>query len=170
MKRLGEILIEHGSINQKQLMDALEQQKATKGKLIGEILIELGYVTEEDIVVALATQFNVPYLPIGNFTLNPEVEQMISRELIEKYLCIPLDRIGNLLTVVMADPTNETGIKEIESVTKCKIQAFVASVSEIVGAIEEHFNIKIKSSQKPGEQISKVSFRSAVQNKTQGNT
>ena len=165
MKRLGEILIEHGCISEKHLHEALAKQKTMQGKLIGEILLEFGYVTEEDIVVALATQFNVPYLPIGNFTLSPDAENLIPKPLIEKYMCVPLDRIGNLLTVVMADPTNEMAIRDIEAATKCKLQAFVASVSEIAAALREHFGIKITPHAKPAEKVSKVSFHSAVTQK-----
>ena len=167
MKKLGEILIEHGTVTQGQLEEALALQKKTTGKLIGEILIELSYVSEEDIVVALATQFNVPYLPIGNFTLNENADQWLPPELMQKYRCVPLDRIGNLLTVVMADPADEAAIQEIEQVTKCRVQAFVASPTEIVKAIEQNFNIKIAPSSKPGEPRSGILFGSAVKQKTQ---
>ena len=81
MKRIGEILIENGSVTQEQLTKALEQQKKEPGKLLGKILIEMGFVTEEEIVVALATQFNVPYLPIGNFDLTKTANGLLPKEL-----------------------------------------------------------------------------------------
>jgi len=164
-KRIGEILIENGSITSEQRKQALEQQKKEAGKLLGQILFEMGFVTEEDIVVALATQFNVPYLPIANFTLNEELDGLIPKQLIEKYICIPLVRIGNLLTVVIADPTNEDAIREIEVATKCKIQTFVATTSEIAAIIQQHFNIIVSAVPKLGEGLSQVSFRSAVTQK-----
>lgn len=169
-KRIGEILIENGTLNQDQLEAALKHQKQEPEKLLGKVLIELGYVTEEDIVVALATQFNVPYLPIGNFTLNETISSLIPKELIQKYICVPVDQIGNLLTVVMADPTNEQGIKEIEAATKCKVQAFVATATEIATVIQQHFHINLSSAPTLGESVSQVSFRSAVTQKTQEKT
>ena len=169
-KRIGEILIENGTLTQEQLKVALESQKQEPGKLLGKVLIELGYVTEEDIVVALATQFNVPYLPIGNFTLGDAVDGLIPKELIQKYICMPVDRIGNLLTVVMADPTNEQAIKEIESATQCKVQAFVATATEISAVIQQHFHINLSSAANLGESASQVSFRSAVAQKTKEKT
>jgi len=166
-KRIGEILIENGSLTPEQLKQALEKQKKEQGKLLGKILFEMGFVTEEDIVVALATQFNVPYLPIANFTLNDELDELIPKELIEKYMCIPLDRIGNLLTIVIADPTNEDAIREIETATKCKIQTFVATTSEIATILQQHFNIHVSTAPKLGEGLSQLSFRSAVESKTE---
>jgi type IV pilus assembly protein PilB len=165
MKRIGEILIEHGSITHDQLKQALERQKNEPSKLLGELLIAMGFVSEEDIVVALATQFNVPYLPVGNFTLDEATTKLIPQELIQKYLCIPLDRIGNLLTVVMADPTNEDAVREIESAANCKVQAFVATAAEIASVIREHLKISLVRTK---DQVSQISFRSAVTQRSEG--
>ena len=169
-KRIGEILIENGSITPVQLKQALEQQKKEPGKLLGKILFELGFVTEEDIVVALATQFNVPYLPIGNFNLSDTASELIPKELIQKYMCIPLERVDNLLTVVMVDPTNEEAIREIEAVTKCKVQTFVATTSEIATVIQQRFKISISTLPKLGEGLAQVSFRSAATQKPEPKT
>lgn len=166
-KRIGEILIENGSLTSEQLKKALDQQKKDPGKLVGKILVEMGFVTEEDVVVALATQFNVPYLPIGNFVLSEAVDGLIPKELIEKYLCIPLDRVGSILTVVMVDPTNEEAIREIETVTKCKIQTFVTTTSEIGAVLQKRFNITISTNPKLGEGPLQVSSRSGTTHKTE---
>ena len=170
VKRIGEILIDQGSISPRQLDIALDKQKREPGKLVGKILIEMGFVTEEEIVIALATQFNVPYLPIGNFDLSKVVNGLIPKELIQKYMFIPLERVGNLLTIVMADPTNEQAIRDIEAVAKCKVQIFVAKATEIVTVLQHHFHINV--SQVPGlkEGLSQVSFRSAVTQKTEDKT
>ena len=167
MKRIGEILIENGTLTQAQLDKALEDQEKAPGKLLGKILIDLGFVTEEDIVVALATQFNVPYLPLGNFTFNETLADLFPKELIQKYLCVPLERIGNLLTVVMADPTNEDAIREIEAATNYKVQAFVATATEITTAIQQQFHLSVSSIPEIGEAISRPSLQSAAKRKAE---
>ena len=153
MKKIGEILIENGSITQKQLEEALNYQKRQPAVLLGKILIELGYVSEEDIVVAVATQYNVPYLPIGNFSLTKAAETLIPKELIQRHVCVPLERIGNLLTVVMADPTNEQAVREIEEATKCRVQAFVATASEIISVIRDRLHLSISQTPEFAEKI-----------------
>lgn len=139
MKRIGEILIEQGSISPHQLEFALDKQKKDTGKLLGRILIEMGYITEDDIVAALAAQLNVPYLPVRNFILDEAVSKMISRELVHKYQFVPLDKTGTLLTIVIADPTDEQAVREIEAATRCKVQCFVGTSTEIAEAIRQHF-------------------------------
>lgn len=46
-KRLGELFIEAGFINRKELSHALDEQKFSKGKL-GQILMKRGYITEDN--------------------------------------------------------------------------------------------------------------------------
>lgn len=167
MKRIGEVLIENGSITQEQLAKALAQQKQGPGKLLGQILIEMGLVIEEDIVVALATQFNTPYLPIGNFDLTKTREGLLPKELIQKYRCIPLERIGNLLTIVTADPTNDQAIREIEEVSKCRVQIFVATDREIATVILQHFHIDVSDGRVLKEELSQVPFQLRSTQKTE---
>ena len=152
-KRLGEILIDQGVLTREGLDRALAVQKQ-EGGLLGAILSKLHLVTEEDIVIALATQFNYPYLPIENFAVNPEVVKLIPEELIKRYVMMPIDRLNNVLTVVMADPSNEEAIRELESVSHCRVQAFVGTVTEIEKAIKKHYKtIKFDGALKPDDKV-----------------
>jgi type IV pilus assembly protein PilB len=52
---------------------------------------------------------------------------------------IPVDRVGNALTVAMADPSNIQAIEDIEMLTQCVIQTFVSTPSDILKAIERYY-------------------------------
>jgi len=54
-KRLGQILLEIGVINEEQLEHALEVQKDTK-RLLGQVFVSLGYCSPETIITALDMQ------------------------------------------------------------------------------------------------------------------
>ena len=135
MTPIGEILIEQGSITQEQLKDALKQQKGHGKKRLGEVLIEMGVITEADVVVALSTQFNFPYLPLKNVLANPDARALVPVELARQYLMVPFDHTNGVLTVVMADPSDEKTIAELEKHTHCKLRIFIAMQSEVEQAI-----------------------------------
>jgi type IV pilus assembly protein PilB len=59
--RLGDILIRMKKITTSQLLDALEEQKAT-GHRLGEVLVDSGMVTREDVAAALKTQGTNPLM------------------------------------------------------------------------------------------------------------
>ena len=159
-KRLGEILIEQGVLNQQKLEQALTEQKS-KGSLLGEILVRLGFVKEEDIVIALATQFNFPYLPLENFEVNPRAVKLVPVELVTKYLFMPIDKMKTILTVVMSDPSNGAAISEIETASGCHAQPFVGTVTEIKRSIERHYKVVFEQSASAAENLSRITFKSA---------
>lgn len=59
--RLGDILVRMNKITTSQLLDALEEQKAT-GQKLGEILVDSGMVTADDVAAALRTQGTNPLM------------------------------------------------------------------------------------------------------------
>ena len=58
-KRLGELLVEQGALDQEGLQQALTEQKARgKEELLGEVLVALGLIKEETLLSALQIQVN----------------------------------------------------------------------------------------------------------------
>lgn len=140
-KQLGELLIERGIIQQQQLDKALSIQKE-KGGLIGEILVELGYAKEEDIAQALTAQYGFPYLPLSNYEINPEVANIIPGRVARQYMVVPIDKIGNNLTLAMSNPLNIQAIEDIELLSGCSVQTFVSTSSDIRRAIAKYYKDK----------------------------
>ncbi len=131
---LGEILVQRKVITPEQLKEALEIQKKEK-QFLGEILVKLGYIEERDIVVALIIQYNLPYIAITKYDIDKEILQLVSAEIAREFHLIPLDRVGNVLSVVMADPLNMTVRKKLEEMTQCKVATFIATETEIDEAV-----------------------------------
>ena len=140
-KQLGELLIERNVIDQSQLDKALALQKE-KGGLLGEILVQLGYAKEEDIAQALTAQYGFPYLPLNNYEINPDIARIIPGRVARQYLLIPIDKIGNSLTIAMSNPLNEQAVEDVELISGCTVQSFVAISSEIKKAIDKYYKDK----------------------------
>ena len=137
-KRIGEILLGRGVINRKELEKALTHQKEHGGQL-GQILIQLGFITEDEVALALTAQYGFPYLPLSNYEIDTELTALIPEQTAKQYCLIAVDRIGNALTLAMADPSNVQTIEEIELLTKCVVQTFVSTPTDINAAIEKYY-------------------------------
>ena len=137
-KRIGEVLLERGLITRKKLEEALGYQKE-HGGLMGQVLIKLGVVTEEDVALALTAQYGFPYLPLDNYEIDVSLTSLVPEKVAREYCLIPIDRIGNALTLAMADPSNVKAIEDIEMMTKCVVQTFVSTPSDIEEAIGIHY-------------------------------
>lgn len=137
-KRIGEVLLERGVITAKELEKAIAHQKE-QGGLMGQVLIQLGFVTEEEIALALTAQYGFPYLPLDNYEIDGGLARLIPEQVARQYCLIPVDRIGNALTLAMADPSNIQAIEEVELMTKCVVQTFVSTPSDIGKAIDKYY-------------------------------
>lgn len=144
-KRIGELLIERNIITNEQLNLAIQEQER-KGGYLGQHLIALGFARELDIVNCLSSQYNFAYLPLKNYAIPAEVLKLIPLKWIMIYALIPIDRVGDVLSVAMADPLNEGVIKMLEELTVCDIKAFISTYTEINEAIEKYFADELKAS------------------------
>ncbi len=59
LKRIGEILLENGFVDEEKLNLGLSEQVRTKERL-GATLIKLGFLSESDLLKALSTQLGIP--------------------------------------------------------------------------------------------------------------
>lgn len=137
-KQLGELLIERKIITKEELEQALQIQKE-RGGLIGQILVDLGFAKEEEIAQALTTQYGFPYLPLNNYEIDPEVIKIIPENVASQYCLIPIDKIGNSLTVAMANPLNIQAIEDIELISGLFVQIFISTGTDIHNAIKKYY-------------------------------
>lgn len=138
-KQLGELLVERKIIKESELQKALEIQKE-KGGLLGSILVLLGFATEEQIAQALTTQYGFPYLPLKNYEIDKDIVKLIPKNVADQYALIAIDKVGNSLTVAMANPLNLHAIEDIELITNCKVQTFVSTQSDIKDSIKKYYD------------------------------
>ena len=137
---IGEVLVDRGTITQAQLEKALEiQQGSGTGEYIGEILMQLGCVNEIDIVTALVLQCNLPYIAVSKHQVSPDVLGLIPADFAKHSRLVPLDRIGNILSIVMMNPMDENKRQEVELITGCKIATFISTRSEIDAALKRFY-------------------------------
>lgn len=137
-KPLGEVLVERGVITKKQLEEALLVQQENGG-LIGEVIVSLGYAEEEAIAHTLSLIYGFPFLPLESYDISREMIKYIPKQVACQYCLMPIDKIGDTLTIVMANPLNFQAIEDVEYLTKCKTQVFISTPSSIRKTIEEFY-------------------------------
>jgi len=140
-KQLGELLMDRGIITPAQLEQALKAQKE-RGGLIGQILVSLGYAKEEEIAQVLTVQYGFPYLPLASYEISKEALMLIPENVARQYNLVPVDKIGDLLTIAMSNPLNVQAIEDIEMLTRLKVQVFVSTMTDINDAVKKNYEKK----------------------------
>lgn len=143
-KRIGDLLIEGGAINEEQLDAALKYKKAQKEKngkdlKLGECLINMGATTDRKIAEAIGQQLRMQVVDLSKMELNPDVVNMVKSDVLRKLVCIPIAYKDNTLTVAMANPLDYDGIDSISMITNSICEPVVAPQSQVMAALDKFF-------------------------------
>lgn len=139
-KRLGDMLLETGLINNEQLHTALSVQKKEGGKL-GHNLVKLGFVTEEQITNLLEQQFDVPACDLSKMEVDEKVVKLIPAQVAQKFQIMPVNREGKTLILAMANPADVFTVEDIKFATGFDVQPVVCAESLIEKAIEKYYGV-----------------------------
>ena len=142
-KGLGELLVREQLISIDQLEKAKREQKAHGGGRLGSTLVKLGYVSESKLTEFLAEQYQVPAIDLNSFELDPAALKLVPKEVCEKYGVIPISKSGSNIVLAMGDPSNIFARDDIQFLTRCKVEAVVASEGAIAAAIERNYASKV---------------------------
>lgn len=137
-EKLGELLVRNSVISSQQLGKALEDQKASGGRL-GESLIRLGLLGEIELVRFLSEQYGMPSVNLTEIEIPSDVINNIPTDVAIKYQVIPVSLRDNTLIVAMVDPSNIFAVDDIKFLTGYRIEALIASESSMRQALDTHY-------------------------------
>jgi type IV pilus assembly protein PilB len=120
------------------------QKVATQSRCaFGEAAVKLGFTKEDDIAIALSKQYGIPYASRENKILKSEKGQNLEKVVPENYarenLVLPLFLDENVLAVALSDPDNVMLIDNLKLLSGHEIQAFIATKTQILKAIDEFY-------------------------------
>ena len=134
-ERLTEILINNKLLTQEQLNQALEVQKERGGRL-SDIIVALKFVKESELISTLSQGLGLPLIDLKRFKIDYEIVKIIPIEIARKYQIIPISKMGDTITLAMADPLNIFAIDHVAALTGYKINPIISSSQDIAQTIE----------------------------------
>lgn len=137
--RIGEILEEKGYVTGEQMSQALAYQKEHREMRVGQILMELGFVTENQVLEALANRLNLEIVEVSQIQVDLQAVGMISRELAEKNLFLPVSLKGKVLGLVTNDPLNYFALEEVKQQTGCQLEIYLSEEVPLRKAISYYY-------------------------------
>ncbi len=146
-KPIGEILIEAGLIKEDDLQQALEEQAKNRSLRIGQVLIKMGMVTEEELTSSLAKKFNMPFVDLDDYVINPELIELFDINLLMRFQLIPIASTEDTLTIANADPMNFEAFDTIRFQTTKHITEVLATPTQIEKLLAQHLGSKSDDSE-----------------------
>ena len=133
--RLGDLLVENKVITEKQLQDALDEQKTNRQRL-GKLLVSLGYVDEKQLLGFLAEQLQIQFIDLVRFKINTDAVNQLSEMNARRFRALVIDEKEQHFLVVMADPTDLDKFDQLQEKLSKPVELCVAIESEILSNID----------------------------------
>lgn len=135
-KRLGDLLVERGFLEDKQIVEALKLQKET-GKRLGPIVVEKGWVQEQEVLKILGEQLGIPYVRLRPQLCDPDVLALLDKSVARRLRVIPMFMVRGALYLATANPQALPSLDEVAERLSCNVRPVLAGLDDLIKAIDE---------------------------------
>ena len=136
---LGTLIFRAGLLPAETIENALEEGVKT-GRRLGEILIERGLLQEEDLTRLLAGQKGLPFVSLRAEVIDPEATRLLSEDQARLFSALPIRFEEGLPLVAVADPTNDVLNRNIREALGQDVRFVVAGRTELNEVIGEAYS------------------------------
>ena len=127
LRKIGQILIDLGFLDEDQLDMLLSEQERNPDQLLGKIGLEMGLISHEQLAQGLAEQLNMQVVELGETKLPAELLEMVPETMAQLYRVIPVQFKDDRLTVATCDPQNLAIEDEMRTFLGYEIKTVVAT-------------------------------------------
>lgn len=139
-KLLGDLLVESNVISDEQLHFALSQKR--RDEKLGDYLITENLITEQQLIEVLEFQLGIPHVNLNQYSIDPELLQLVPKELAKRTNIMPLKKNKNKLLIAMADPMDYFAIEEVRMATGCQIETSIAAKDDLFRTITKYYDLQ----------------------------
>jgi type IV pilus assembly protein PilB len=164
-KKIGEILVEMGAITPAEVNLILNRMTVV-GRRFGETGISEGLFKEDTLAQGLARQFQLEYLDLDQFSLDPELMTSLPSGLPIRFNFIPVRKEEGSLVIAIADPTDVTALDNLELLLDTPLILQVAARGKItrlnekgegskrvLKEVSEDFKLQLVKETEKGEEV-----------------
>jgi type IV pilus assembly protein PilB len=147
-RKIGQIFVDMGFINDDQLQLLLEEQQQQPGALLGKLAEDMALITDEQLAQALGEQMNMKVVSIGDTQISKELLERLTETMAQLYRVVPVRFDGHRLTVATCDPQNLTIQDELRTFLGLDIEMVVATERELKAALDRFYSSESLSVEK----------------------
>ena len=135
--RFGEAFVERGLLDAETLHHVLSQCQATRA-LLPEILVMENFVSDWEVSRVACELYHLPFLTVDLYEPDRDVIGQFDANFLRQFALVPLDRYGDLLTVVMPGLVPSDVLEGLRLSQSMKMMPVVGSVVSNRNWLNEH--------------------------------
>lgn len=112
---------------------------------IWAILIRLGCINSLDFHRLMVKQEGLASIDLAHYNIPSAVLDILSNSLARKHMAVPIDKLGKLLTLAMANPLDSRAVEAIETHTGLRVKTMLSTSEDIRRSIQKNYPNKFTS-------------------------
>jgi hypothetical protein len=148
-RKLGELLIDGGILEPRQLEEALRTQRIFGGSL-GSTLLQLGFVDEITLGKVLGRIYSLPAVARRDLlAASPDVVGLLPKDFARRHRALPFRLEGHRLHLALQNPADTLAVHEAAFLTGYQVVAHVTPEAVLRDALAYHHSSDPGPSRKP---------------------
>ena len=135
--RLAKILVEEGLIQESKIELAIKEAGLNNQSLMS-YMIEYKFLDNEILIHATAHVSGIPYVNLENTTIPQETLDLISVDIAERNMAVPIAEVQGRIAVAMLDATNIQAVDYLSSLIQRPLKVFMASQKSIRHILDQY--------------------------------
>ena len=135
--RLAKILVEEGLIQESKIELAIKEAGLNNQSLMS-YMIEHKFLDNEILIHATAHVSGIPYVNLENTTIPQETLDLISVDIAERNMAVPIAEVQGRIAVAMLDATNIQAVDYLSSLIQRPLKVFMASQKSIRHILDQY--------------------------------
>lgn len=142
-RRVQKVLVKRDLVSEDEIKNTLEDYDdkiGDEGASLAEVLIDEELVNSGDLISQIALEMNIPPVDLNRVHPNEQALETISEDLAKHYGIAPISKIGNQLTIAVANPFDLQKLDDVRLATECEIRPMVSTEREIQRALQRYYS------------------------------
>ena len=135
--RLAKILVEEGLIQESKIDLAIKEAGLNNQSLMS-YMIEHKFLDNEILIHATAHVSGIPYVNLENTTIPQDTLDLISVDIAERNMAVPIAEVQGRIAVAMLDATNIQAVDYLSSLIQRPLKVFMASQKSIRHILDQY--------------------------------
>lgn len=135
--KLKNVLIDEGLVA-RDVMEQAEQEALTTNRQLVAVLVDKNIIDDELLTHSIAYVSGVPYVNLTSTIISQDVLALLSPDVSERFMAVPLAEVQNRLAVAMIDANNVQAVDYLSNVIQRPIKVFMASETSVRHILEQY--------------------------------
>ena len=134
-KQVETAIVEQGIISPEEFRE-IREKADEKGTPLFTAIMDSGKLSNEQLTKTIAHVTKMPYVNLTNATIDTNILTMLTKEIAERYMAVPLGEMNSRLVVAMLDADNVQAVDFLSNKIGRPLKVYAASEEGIKNVLQ----------------------------------